>query len=266
MARLGARKLQESPSLSALSEAQPPSPVRPSAAKPSTPKASEPPVGTPSEAAQLPAPPPAREKAPESTPEPARAPKPTQPPTALQTLAPPLTPYAQIMQSLQLPGQAQGPPQGAVVSPTSRSPGSRLEPKPHPAVFSRVASPPPGASEKRLLPGAGATSGPAEKARVPAVPRRPGSSLSSSIENLESEAVFEAKFKRSRESPLSRGLRLLSRSRSEERGPFRGAEEEDGIYRPSPAGTPLELVRLPGALCSGPGSPALGLCPMHSQC
>nr|XP_014331843.1 PREDICTED: striated muscle preferentially expressed protein kinase [Bos mutus] len=233
VARLGARKLQESPSLSALSEAQPPSPVRPSAAKPSIPKSSEPPVGTPSEAAQPPAPQPAREKAPESTPEPARGPKPTQPPTALQTLAPPLTPYAQIMQSLQLPGQAQGPPQGAVVSPTSRSPASRLEPKPHPAVFSRVASPPPGASEKRLLPGAGATPGPAEKARVPAVPRRPGSSLSSSIENLESEAVFEAKFKRSRESPLSRGLRLLSRSRSEERGPFRGAEEEDGIYRPS---------------------------------
>lgn len=57
--------------------------------------------------------------------------------------------------------------------------------------------------------------------------------------------MFEAKFKRSRESPLSRGLRLLSRSRSEERGPFRGAEEEDGIYRPSPAGTPLELVRRP---------------------
>ncbi|ELR60784.1 Striated muscle preferentially expressed protein kinase [Bos mutus] len=255
VARLGARKLQESPSLSALSEAQPPSPVRPSAAKPSIPKSSEPPVGTPSEAAQPPAPQPAREKAPESTPEPARGPKPTQPPTALQTLAPPLTPYAQIMQSLQLPGQAQGPPQGAVVSPTSRSPASRLEPKPHPAVFSRVASPPPGASEKRLLPGAGATPGPAEKARVPAVPRRPGSSLSSSIENLESEAVFEAKFKRSRESPLSRGLRLLSRSRSEERGPFRGAEEEDGIYRPSPLRR-LDLAQNQLAAQAGAATPS----------
>ncbi|XP_024618908.1 striated muscle preferentially expressed protein kinase [Neophocaena asiaeorientalis asiaeorientalis] len=229
VARLGARRLQESPSLSALSEAQLPSPVRPSA-----PKASEPPVATPSDAAQPSAPQPAREKAPESTPEP--APKPTQPPLAPQTLAPPLTPYAQIMQSLQLSGHAQGPPQGPVASPS--------KPKPHAAVFARVASPPPGASEKRL-PSAGAPPGPAEKARVPTVPRRPGSSLSSSIENLESEAVFEAKFKRSRESPLSRGLRLLSRSRSEERGLFRGAEEEDGMYRPSPAGTPLELVRRP---------------------
>ncbi|KAM9085229.1 striated muscle preferentially expressed protein kinase isoform 4-T4 [Megaptera novaeangliae] len=234
VARLGARRLQESPSLSALSEAQLPSPVRPSAPKPSVPKASEPPVATPSDAAQPSAPQLAREKAPESTPEP--APKLTQPPLAPQTLAAPLTPYAQIMQSLQLSGHAQGPPQGPVASPS--------EPKPHAAVFARVVSPPPGASEKRL-PSAGSPPGPFEKARVPTVPRRPGSSLSCSIENLESEAVFEAKFKRSRESPLSRGLRLLSRSRSEERGLFRGAEEEDGMYRPSPAGTPLELVRRP---------------------
>uniref|UniRef100_A0A481BDK8 Striated muscle preferentially expressed protein kinase isoform 1 n=1 Tax=Sus scrofa TaxID=9823 RepID=A0A481BDK8_PIG len=233
VARLGARRLQESPSLSALSEAQPPSPVRPSAPKPSAPKSSElPATTTPSVAAQ-----PARERAPESTPEPVTAAKPAQAPRVLQTLAPPLTPYAQIMQSLQLSGHEQGPPLGPVAPPSS-------EPKPHPAVFARVASPPPGASEKRV-PLAGAPPGPAVKARVPTVPRRPGSSLSSSIENLESEAVFEAKFKRSRESPLSRGLRLLSRSRSEERGPFRGAEEEDGIYRPSPAGTPLELVRRP---------------------
>ncbi|XP_047629540.1 striated muscle preferentially expressed protein kinase isoform X3 [Phacochoerus africanus] len=238
VARLGARRLQESPSLSALSEAQPPSPVRPSAPKPSAPKSSElPATTTPSVAAQPSAPQPARERAPESTPEPVTAAKPAQTPIVLQTLAPPLTPYAQIMQSLQLSGHEQGPPPGHVAPPSS-------EPKPHPAVFARVASPPPGASEKRV-PLAGAPPGPAVKARVPTVPRRPGSSLSSSIENLESEAVFEAKFKRSRESPLSRGLRLLSRSRSEERGPFRGAEEEDGIYRPSPAGTPLELVRRP---------------------
>uniref|UniRef100_A0A481AXA4 Striated muscle preferentially expressed protein kinase n=1 Tax=Sus scrofa TaxID=9823 RepID=A0A481AXA4_PIG len=238
VARLGARRLQESPSLSALSEAQPPSPVRPSAPKPSAPKSSElPATTTPSVAAQPSAPQPARERAPESTPEPVTAAKPAQAPIVLQTLAPPLTPYAQIMQSLQLSGHEHGPPLGPVAPPSS-------EPKPHPAVFARVASPPPGASEKRV-PLAGAPPGPAVKARVPTVPRRPGSSLSSSIENLESEAVFEAKFKRSRESPLSRGLRLLSRSRSEERGPFRGAEEEDGIYRPSPAGTPLELVRRP---------------------
>ncbi|XP_077927471.1 striated muscle preferentially expressed protein kinase isoform X4 [Halichoerus grypus] len=241
VARLGARRLQESPSLSALSEAQPPSPARPSASKPSVPKSSapkslEPPAATPSDAPQPLAPQPAQDKAPKSTLEPVPAPKPTQPALAPQTPAPPTTPYAHIMQSLQLSGHTQGPLHGPGAPPS--------EPRPHPAVFARVASPPPGASEKRA-PTAGAHPVLAEKARVPTVPRRPGSSLSSSIENLESEAVFEAKFKRSRESPLSRGLRLLSRSRSEERGPFRGAQEEDGMYRPSPAGTPLELVRRP---------------------
>ncbi|XP_060479699.2 striated muscle preferentially expressed protein kinase isoform X6 [Panthera onca] len=236
VARLGARRLQESPSLSALSEAQPPSPVRPSAPKSSVPKSLKPPTTTPSDAPQPLAPQPAQEKAPESTPEPVPAPKPTQPSVTPQTPVAPLTPYAQIMQSLQLSGHTTGPLQSPGASPS--------EPRPHPAVFARVASPPPGASEKRV-PSAGAPPVLAEKARVPTVPRRPGSSLSSSIENLESEAVFEAKFKRSRESPLSRGLRLLSRSRSEERGPFRGAQEEDGMYRPSPAGTPLELVRRP---------------------
>ncbi|VFV25138.1 speg complex locus [Lynx pardinus] len=236
VARLGARRLQESPSLSALSEAQPPSPARPSAPKSSVPKSLKPPTTTPSDAPQPLAPQTAQEKAPESTLEPVPAPKPTQPSVTPQTPVAPLTPYAQIMQSLQLSGHTTGPLQSPGASPS--------EPRPHPAVFARVASPPPGASEKRV-PSAGAPAVLAEKARVPTVPRRPGSSLSSSIENLESEAVFEAKFKRSRESPLSRGLRLLSRSRSEERGPFRGAQEEDGMYRPSPAGTPLELVRRP---------------------
>ncbi|KAL0624640.1 Striated muscle preferentially expressed protein kinase [Plecturocebus cupreus] len=239
VARLGARRLQESPSLSALSEAQPSSPAQPSAPKPSAPKpgapkSAEPSATTPSDALHPPTPQPAEDKAPEPRPEPVRASKPAPPPEALQTLALPLTPYAQIMQSLQLSGHAQAPQQGPAALP--------LEPKPHAAVFARVASPPPGAPEKRV-PSAGAPPVLTEKARVPTVPPWPGNSLRSSIENLESEAVFEAKFKRSRESPLSRGLRLLSRSRSEERGPFRGAEEEDGIYRPSPAGTPLELVR-----------------------
>ncbi|ERE86572.1 striated muscle-specific serine/threonine-protein kinase [Cricetulus griseus] len=174
------------------------------------------------------------EKVPEPKTEPVRAAKPAQPTLALQMPAQPLTPYAQIMQSLQLSSPTQSPQDPAV--PPS-------EPKPHAAVYARVASPSSGASDKRV-PLARTPPVLAEKARVPTVPPRPGSSLSSSIENLESEAVFEAKFKRSRESPLSRGLRLLSRSRSEERGPFRGAED-DGIYRPSPAGTPLELVRRP---------------------
>ncbi|XP_060224648.1 striated muscle-specific serine/threonine-protein kinase isoform X5 [Meriones unguiculatus] len=234
VARLGARRLQESPSLSALSETQPPSPAKPSGPTPSITKSPEPPAATSRDSPQPPPPQSVPEKVPEPKSEPVRAAKPAQPPLALQMPVQPLTPYAQIMQSLQLSSSSQSP-QGPAVPPS--------EPKPHAAVFARVASPPPGASEKRV-PSARTPPVLAEKARVPTVPPRPGSSLSGSIENLESEAVFEAKFKRSRESPLSRGLRLLSRSRSEERGPFRGAEE-DGIYRPSPAGTPLELVRRP---------------------
>lgn len=234
VARLGARRLQESPSLSALSETQPPSPARPSVPKLSITKSPEPSAVTSRDSPQPPEPQPVPEKVPEPKPEPVRAAKPAQPPLALQMPTQPLTPYAQIMQSLQLSSPTLSPQDPAV--PPS-------EPKPHAAVFARVASPPPGVSEKRV-PSARTPPVLAEKARVPTVPPRPGSSLSGSIENLESEAVFEAKFKRSRESPLSRGLRLLSRSRSEERGPFRGAED-DGIYRPSPAGTPLELVRRP---------------------
>ncbi|XP_021568477.1 LOW QUALITY PROTEIN: striated muscle preferentially expressed protein kinase [Carlito syrichta] len=180
VARLGARRLQESPSLSALSEAQPSSPARPSAPKPSAPKSAEPSATTPSDAPQPPSPQPAQDKAPESKPEPARASKPAPFPMALQTPALSLTPYAQIM--LQLSGTAQDPPQGPAASPS--------EPKPHAAVFARVASPPPGAPEKRV-PSPGAPALLAEKARVPTVPPRPGSSLSSSIENVESEAVFE---------------------------------------------------------------------------
>lgn len=71
VARLGARRLQESPSLSALSETQPPSPVKPSAPKPSVPKPSapkspKPTATTPNDTPQPLAPQPAQKKAPES--------------------------------------------------------------------------------------------------------------------------------------------------------------------------------------------------------
>ncbi|XP_055967665.1 LOW QUALITY PROTEIN: striated muscle preferentially expressed protein kinase [Sorex fumeus] len=249
VARLGARKLQESPSLSALSEAQPSSPGRPGAPQAGTPKAPEPPAPAPAGDAPVSPAPESQEKAPEPAPEPAPAPQPAKPARAQRGPPPPATPYAQIIQSLQLSGPTPTvtlTPAPATAPPAAAPPAAAAEPKPHPAVFARVASPPPGAPEKRAPAATAAPGpGPGPKVRVTAVPRQPGSSLSSSIENLESEAVFEAKFKRSRESPLARGLRLLSRSRSEERGPWRAAEDEDGMYRPSPAGTPLELVRRP---------------------
>ncbi|NXK96391.1 SPEG kinase, partial [Formicarius rufipectus] len=70
-----------------------------------------------------------------------------------------------------------------------------------------------------------------------------GSSSSLVIQDIDSEEVFEAKFKRGRESSLTRGLKLLTRSRSEDRHLAGPLVSDEGIYRPTPAGVPLELRR-----------------------
>ncbi|NWV06008.1 SPEG kinase, partial [Ptilonorhynchus violaceus] len=73
---------------------------------------------------------------------------------------------------------------------------------------------------------------------------KPASSSSSLvIQDIDSEEVFEAKFKRGRESSLTRGLKLLTRSRSEDRHLAGPPVSDEGIYRPTPAGVPLELRR-----------------------
>nr|XP_030133216.3 striated muscle preferentially expressed protein kinase isoform X1 [Taeniopygia guttata] len=70
-----------------------------------------------------------------------------------------------------------------------------------------------------------------------------GSSSSLVIQDIDSEEVFEAKFKRGRQSSLTRGLKLLTRSRSEDRHLAGPPVSDEGIYRPTPAGVPLELRR-----------------------
>ncbi|NXC30061.1 SPEG kinase, partial [Campylorhamphus procurvoides] len=70
-----------------------------------------------------------------------------------------------------------------------------------------------------------------------------GSSSSLVIQDIDSEEVFEAKFKRGQESSLTRGLKLLTRSRSEDRHLAGPPVSDEGIYRPTPAGVPLELRR-----------------------
>ncbi|XP_075465724.1 striated muscle preferentially expressed protein kinase isoform X4 [Ascaphus truei] len=68
------------------------------------------------------------------------------------------------------------------------------------------------------------------------------------ISNIDSEEVFEAKFKRNRESSLTRGLKLLTKSRSEEKNLAAAhASREEDMYRPSPVGVPLEFL-VPQAL------------------
>lgn len=61
------------------------------------------------------------------------------------------------------------------------------------------------------------------------------------IADIDSEEVFEAKFKRGREGSFSRGYKLISRS--EERHLAKPLVQEEGIYRPGPAGAPIEFSK-----------------------
>lgn len=68
--------------------------------------------------------------------------------------------------------------------------------------------------------------------------------LRTDIENIDSEEIFKARFKK-RESSLTRGLRKLTRNKSEEKSPTlsrKGAEGTEEVYRPGPRGAPLEMV------------------------
>ncbi|XP_060543834.1 striated muscle preferentially expressed protein kinase isoform X2 [Pantherophis guttatus] len=66
-------------------------------------------------------------------------------------------------------------------------------------------------------------------------------SSSGHIADIDSEEVFEAKFKRGREGSFSRGYKLISRS--EERHLAKPLVQEEGIYRPGPVGAPLEFSK-----------------------
>ncbi|XP_059183623.1 striated muscle preferentially expressed protein kinase-like [Centropristis striata] len=102
----------------------------------------------------------------------------------------------------------------------------------HPAVFAKVAT-------ADRSPGAVSTS---SNPDVAAAARQPV--LRTDIKDIDSEEVFEARFKK-RESSLTRGLRKLTRNKSEERSPVlnrKGGEGGEEIYRPGPRGAPLEMV------------------------
>ncbi|XP_060888188.1 striated muscle preferentially expressed protein kinase [Labrus mixtus] len=75
-----------------------------------------------------------------------------------------------------------------------------------------------------------------------ALPRQPV--LRTDIKDIDSEELFEARFKK-RESSLTRGLRKLTRNKSEEKSPVlsrKGVEGGEEVYRPGPRGAPLEMV------------------------
>lgn len=76
----------------------------------------------------------------------------------------------------------------------------------------------------------------------PSTPRRPV--LRTDIKDIDSEEVFEARFKK-RESSLTRGLKRLTRNKSEEKSPVLSRRAGGGgeeVYRPGPMGAPLEMV------------------------
>ncbi|XP_067357586.1 striated muscle preferentially expressed protein kinase isoform X3 [Channa argus] len=87
----------------------------------------------------------------------------------------------------------------------------------------------------------GSTS-PKSNCDLPTTPRQPV--LRTDIKDIDSEEVFEARFKK-RESSLTRGLRKLKRNKSEEKSPVltrKNVEGAEEVYRPGPRGAPLEMV------------------------
>ncbi|XP_036071735.1 striated muscle preferentially expressed protein kinase isoform X3 [Oryzias melastigma] len=120
--------------------------------------------------------------------------------------------------------------------------GSSIKPKPndttsantlqspeHPAVYAKVAT----------LDGPVSSSSTPD---LPTIPRHPV--LRTDIKDIDSEEVFEARFKK-RESSLTRGLRKLTGNKSEEKSPVlsrRALEGGEEVYRPGPKGSPLEMV------------------------
>ncbi|NWT06213.1 SPEG kinase, partial [Mionectes macconnelli] len=242
VACLETQRLKESPSLSALSDARPtvtsdtPSPTPP-AAETTAPQAPPEKAGsrrrrTPEEHSQPEASTAAtttvkkamvREQ--EKSPAKAVGPITSQPPApGPQTHI--KSSYAKMMQAM---GAVQvGEPTTEEPPPTTKESPSTIEETP-----STTRETPPASPAKPPTPA------PALRREV----KPTGSSSSLVIQDIDSEEVFEAKFKRGRESSLTRGLKLLTRSRSEDRHLASPPVSDEGIYRPTPAGVPLELRR-----------------------
>nr|XP_014343773.1 PREDICTED: striated muscle preferentially expressed protein kinase isoform X2 [Latimeria chalumnae] len=160
--------------------------------------------------------------------------------------------YAEIMQSIlapatpvtskepketakEKPAEAAKEPEMVPVSEPTKEASGAVE---HPAVFAKIAPPSlePKTEEKM--------------GKLAEGDKKESASISSSmermliIENIDSEEVFEAKFKKARESSLTRGLKFLTRSKSEDRQQQAPQVPEEDMYRPGPVGAPLEFVKL----------------------
>lgn len=101
----------------------------------------------------------------------------------------------------------------------------------HPAVYSRVASP-------DMI-----TKEPSPSRATARSLSQQDLSVGANIEDITSEELFEARFKK-RESSLSRSLKFLSRSKTGDKSQFMSSDAKEAseeIYRPGPVGAPLEL-------------------------
>lgn len=148
--------------------------------------------------------------------------------------------YASIMQTIMVPSlqplnESLGPSTPIVIPAHSPSPMSTPVTMPnteHPAVYSRVASP-------ELI------------SKEPSPPRtltQPTSQTELSqgrdLQDISSEEVFEARFKK-RESSLTRGLKFLSWSKNDDKSQAISSdstETGEEIYRPGPIGAPLQFA------------------------
>uniref|UniRef100_A0A673FZR4 non-specific serine/threonine protein kinase n=1 Tax=Sinocyclocheilus rhinocerous TaxID=307959 RepID=A0A673FZR4_9TELE len=147
-------------------------------------------------------------------------PDPVPVPTPTPTTSPPSVPvYAPISRHISEP---------TLLSTSSSKPDLRQTTE-HPAVFSRVAS----------------TEHPPKEPSPPKTPTRASlerePSTGSNIQDLASEEVFEARFKK-RESSLTRSLKRFSFQKTEEKPSTVAPETAEEMYRPGPIGAPLEFV------------------------
>ncbi|TRY90328.1 hypothetical protein DNTS_015224 [Danionella cerebrum] len=63
--------------------------------------------------------------------------------------------------------------------------------------------------------------------------------LRADIKDIDSEEIFQARFKK-RESSFAHGLKRLTRTKSEEKSPVLPRKSNEEVYRPGPVGAPLE--------------------------
>ncbi len=148
----------------------------------------------------------------------------------------PSSAYASAIQAVAVPSQTSDKAESKHSSATAEPNDTKSTDTPtlseHAAVFAKVAT-------ADRSPGSASTS---SNPDLPALPRQP--LLRTDIKDIDSEEVFEARFKK-RESSLTRGLRKLTRNKSEEKSPVlsrKGVGGGEEIYRPGPRGAPLEMV------------------------